>query len=117
MAAEVHAIEELAGAVTAAERVLVFTGAGMSTASGIPDFRGPQRIRKQRRPVLFQDFVASAEARREHRRYKAAMRRFRPPLPATQRVAAMGNSRPWAPATHRERRGARLARCQQGTSA
>ena len=70
MAAE--AIHELAGAVAAAERVLVFTGAGMSTASGIPDFRGPQGIWKQRRPVMFQDFVASAEARREHWRYKAA---------------------------------------------
>ena len=65
-------IHELAAAVAAAERVLVFTGAGMSTASGIPDFRGPNGIWKQRRPVLFQDFVASAEARREHWRYKAA---------------------------------------------
>ena len=72
MAAEVQAIHELAAAVAAAERVLVFTGAGMSTASGIPDFRGPQGIWKQRRPVMFQDFVASAEARREHWRYKAA---------------------------------------------
>ena len=70
--AEVGTTHELAAAVAVAERVLVFTGAGMSTASGIPDFRGPQGIWKQRRPVMFQDFVASAEARREHWRYKAA---------------------------------------------
>lgn len=69
---DVAGIDELATAVTGAERVLVFTGAGMSTASGIPDFRGPQGIWKQRRPVLFQDFVASEEARREHWRYKVA---------------------------------------------
>ena len=72
VAVDVQGIHELAAAVTHAERVLVFTGAGMSTASGIPDYRGPQGIWKQRRPVLFQDFVASAEARREHWRYKAA---------------------------------------------
>ena len=69
---DVEEIRELAAAVSAAQRVLVFTGAGMSTASGIPDFRGPQGIWKQRRPGLFQDFVASAEARRKHWRYKAA---------------------------------------------
>ena len=72
MAVDVAGIDELAAAVSGAKRVLVFTGAGMSTASGIPDFRGPQGIWKQRRPVLFQDFMASAEARREHWRYKAA---------------------------------------------
>jgi len=64
-------VAELAAAVNAAERVLAFTGAGISTASGIPDFRGPQGVWKRRKPVLFQDFIASAEARRAHWRYKA----------------------------------------------
>ena len=39
-----HQIEEVAGLVAEAERVLVFTGAGVSTESGIPDFRGPDGI-------------------------------------------------------------------------
>lgn len=64
-------VAELAGAVGAAGRVLVFTGAGMSTASGIPDFRGPGGRWTRRRPVLFQDFVASEAARRAHWQYKA----------------------------------------------
>ena len=64
-------VAELAGAVRAAGRVLVFTGAGMSTASGIPDFRGPGGRWTRRRPVLFQDFVASTAARRAHWQYKA----------------------------------------------
>ena len=64
-------VADLAGAVRAARRVLVFTGAGMSTASGIPDFRGPGGQWTRRRPVLFQDFVASEAARRAHWQYKA----------------------------------------------
>src|SRR5262252_6352355 len=49
-----------------AERILIFTGAGISTGSGIPDFRGPQGVWKRRRPVYYQDFMASEEARREY---------------------------------------------------
>ncbi|MCZ6633010.1 MAG: Sir2 family NAD-dependent protein deacetylase [bacterium] len=48
-----------------ATRILIFTGAGISTASGIPDFRGPNGVWKVRQPVYYQDFMASEEARIE----------------------------------------------------
>ena len=53
-----------------AERLLVFTGAGISTNSGIPDFRGPQGVWKTRQPVYFSQFLTSEEARIEYWDYK-----------------------------------------------
>ena len=50
----------------AADRVLVFTGAGVSTGSGIRDFRGPNGVWKERQPVYFQDFLNSEAARVEY---------------------------------------------------
>lgn len=61
---------DLSAYLRVASRVLVFTGAGVSTGSGIPDFRGPQGVWKKRRPVYFDDFLSSEEARTEHWDYK-----------------------------------------------
>lgn len=53
-----------------ASNVVFFTGAGISTESGIPDFRGPNGIWKSMQPIDFSDFVASEEVRRESWRRK-----------------------------------------------
>jgi len=44
-------------------RAVVFTGAGISTESGIPDFRGPGGLWTRMKPIDFQEFLASDEAR------------------------------------------------------
>lgn len=59
-------INELAGLIAGADRILVFTGAGISTASGIPDYRGPHGVWKTRQPVYYQDFMTSGEHRRAY---------------------------------------------------
>jgi NAD-dependent deacetylase len=75
-----------------ARRALVFTGAGVSTASGIADFRGPQGVWTRRKPVYYQDFLASEEARVEYWEYKLegeeSFRRARPNA-AHEAVAAL----------------------------
>ena len=57
--------DDLAGLIRNAHRVVVFTGAGISTESGIPDFRSPGGVWSKMKPIMFQDFVASRDARRE----------------------------------------------------
>jgi NAD-dependent deacetylase len=58
-------ITELQRLLAASRRAVVFTGAGISTESGIPDFRSPGGIWTQMKPIMFQDFCASREMRRE----------------------------------------------------
>lgn len=62
--------DRLAGYLRDSRRALIFTGAGISTGSGIPDFRGPQGVWTRRQPVYFQDFITSEAARIEHWDYK-----------------------------------------------
>lgn len=57
--------DALAALLRAAARVVAFTGAGISTESGIPDFRSPGGVWSRMKPIMFQDFVSSREARRE----------------------------------------------------
>jgi NAD-dependent deacetylase len=63
-------IEELAEMVQRARRAVVFSGAGVSTESGIPDFRSPGGFWTRYKPIPFSEFLASEETRLE------AWRRF-----------------------------------------
>jgi NAD-dependent deacetylase len=66
-------IAALAQLIDEARRAVVFTGAGISTESGIPDFRSPGGIWTQIAPIYFDDFLASESARRETWRRRFAM--------------------------------------------
>jgi NAD-dependent deacetylase len=67
------AAERLANAVAEASVILPFTGAGISTECGIPDFRSPGGIWTKNRPIPFDEFLASQEARNESWRRRFAM--------------------------------------------
>ena len=62
MKTEIKALRDL---LSKSNRVVIFTGAGISTESGIPDFRGPQGLWKTVSPIDFSDFISSEEKRRE----------------------------------------------------
>jgi NAD-dependent deacetylase len=56
---------ELARYLRASKRAVVFTGAGISTESGIPDFRSPGGVWSKMQPIMYQDFVRDPAMRRE----------------------------------------------------
>ncbi len=62
--------ERLSAALAAAREAVAFTGAGISTESGISDFRSPGGVWSRMSPIDFHDFVASEDARRESWRRK-----------------------------------------------
>jgi NAD-dependent deacetylase len=76
---QLHRLRTMIGA---SERMVVFTGAGISTESGIPDFRSPGGIWTKNRPIDFGEFISSEETRRESWRRKfnldPTMRQARP---------------------------------------
>lgn len=67
------AIEELHAMLDRARAIVPFTGAGISTESGVPDFRSPGSPWMVNKPIPFDAFVASREARIEAWRRKFAM--------------------------------------------
>lgn len=62
--------DQLIHFIRISNKILIFTGAGISTGSGISDYHGPQGVWKRRKPVYYQDFMSSHEARVEYWDYK-----------------------------------------------
>jgi NAD-dependent deacetylase len=64
------AIRRLKKLIDGCSRAVVFTGAGISTESGIPDFRSPDGIWSKSTPIYYDEFISSEAARREAWRRK-----------------------------------------------
>src|SRR5947199_7508482 len=66
-------VEKLGDMIAAASTIVPFTGAGISTECGIPDFRSPGGLWTQNRPIPFDEFLASQTMRDEAWRRRFAM--------------------------------------------
>src|SRR6266705_2027740 len=66
-------VERLGDMIADAKTIVPFTGAGISTECGIPDFRSPGGLWTRNRPIPFDEFVASQDARDESWRRRFAM--------------------------------------------
>jgi NAD-dependent deacetylase len=76
------AVELLRKWLADSQLVVAFTGAGISTESGIPDFRSPGGVWSKNRTVYFDEFLSSADARHEYWRQKSeAHRNFADAVP------------------------------------
>lgn len=64
-------LRAVANWLRAAEQAVAFTGAGISTESGIPDFRSPNGVWARTQPVYYDQFLESADAQYEYWRQKA----------------------------------------------
>ncbi len=74
IASDLQSKVELLGDMIAEAKIIVpFTGAGISTECGIPDFRSPGGLWTKNRPIPFDEFVASQDARDESWRRRFAM--------------------------------------------
>jgi NAD-dependent deacetylase len=89
--------EQIARWLVSSRRAVVFTGAGISTESGIPDFRSPGGVWTKYRMIYFDEFLHSARARYEYWQQKAeAHRDFAHAQPnAGHRIVAQWESRGW----------------------
>ncbi|MGK2913034.1 MAG: SIR2 family NAD-dependent protein deacylase [Porticoccaceae bacterium] len=65
-----ESIHQLTRLLAECRQAVVFTGAGISTESGIPDFRSPGGVWSRHKPVMFKDFLESEDARRDSWRLK-----------------------------------------------
>jgi NAD-dependent deacetylase len=66
-------VERLGEMIASARRIVPFTGAGISTECGIPDFRSPGGIWTKHRPIPYDEFLSSQEARNESWKRRFAM--------------------------------------------
>ena len=88
-------LEELAKIWSQCHQVTVLTGAGVSTASGIPDFRSPGGRWSNYQPVTIQEFRSDPKARKEYWRYKGEtwqLIREAPPNPAHLALTQMATA-------------------------
>ena len=66
-------VEQLGNMIAESKSIVPFTGAGISTECGIPDFRSPGGLWTRNRPIAFDEFVSSLDARDEAWRRRFAM--------------------------------------------
>jgi NAD-dependent deacetylase len=75
MTCDGESIRQVANWLACSRSAVVLTGAGISTESGIPDFRSPGGVWSKYRTVYFDEFLASADGRFEYWRQKCEMHR------------------------------------------